>query len=268
MRKIVGRPNLSVIPDLPLPIHVRSAGYNEAAPGWEELADDKPFVQIFWCVQGTGEFILPDRQVILHPGETFYHLPGELHHHRSIDPVSPWHYYWFTFDGEHAVDFINSDGFGQQPRYGGSCPVELFMELEILVRRQTPFNQRYAIAKAAEIIARMGGNNEHLPAEDLVAAFLIAARENICDPDVTVERIADSLGVHRTTLNKHFKEKMKITPAVHLNMIRLQYALLLLKSTSSSIKEIAELAGFGSAGYFSKVVRKHTGQSPEEYRKK
>ena len=105
MRKKVYNPELLSNPGVPLPVHVRSAGYNEAEPGWEEIESDKPFVQIFWCVQGVGEIIYPERRFLLHPGETFYRLPGELHHHRNPDKKTPWHYYWFTFEGDGAADF-------------------------------------------------------------------------------------------------------------------------------------------------------------------
>ena len=265
MRKKVYNPELLSNPGGPLPVHVRSAGYNEAEPGWEEIESDKPFVQIFWCVQGVGEIIYPERRFLLHPGETFYRLPGELHHHRNPDKKTPWHYYWFTFEGDGAADFINAYGYGQQPRYSGSCPVKLFSELEILVRRSTPFHQRIAVARATEILALMGGGNQEISA-DPAERFLELAEKNLHDPGFNAETYALQIGIHRSTLNKLCRKKLGMTPGKYLNMIRIQHALQMLKETSASIKEISEKSGFSSPGYFCKVIRKTTSCSPKEYR--
>ena len=44
MRKIVSRPDPYVLPELPMPVHIRSAGYNEAEFGWSEFEpkEDRP----------------------------------------------------------------------------------------------------------------------------------------------------------------------------------------------------------------------------------
>lgn len=61
MRKVISRPDLS-LPELPLPVHIRSVGYNEAEYGWGERADGgrKNFEQVSgasedaesWCWRG------------------------------------------------------------------------------------------------------------------------------------------------------------------------------------------------------------------------
>lgn len=207
MRKIVSRPDPTRLPGFPMPVHIRSSGYNEAEYGWKEFEHgiDKPFVQLFWCVQGIGEITLPDRTILLHPGETFHHLPGEDHIHRSCDPENEWRYYWFTFDGPAAEAFIEAYGYPRENIYSGECPVNLFLELEILVRKHTPYAQRHALAVAAEILALAGGADDFVPEEGLVKRFLHLARESIQSPGVTVEALARKLGVHRTTLTDLFR---------------------------------------------------------------
>ena len=268
MRKIVGRPDLSSLPDLPLPIHIRSTGYNEAEPGWEEYETDKPLVQVFWCVQGQGLFLLPDGEAVLNPGETFFHLPGEVHHHRSCDPTAPWRYYWFTFDGPAAADFMLSYGYLRRSMYSGECPVELFLELEILVRKETMYSRRHALAVAAEILARMGGTDEAVPAEDLVRHALHLLRVHMREPELTVATLARKLGVHRTTLNNRFQEAMGFSPGACLDSLRLQHALRLLRNTAMSLKEVSEHSGLANQSYFCKLVRKAVGMTPGQYRER
>ncbi len=270
MRKIVSRPEPRILPDLPMPVHIRSSGYNEAEYGWTEFepGDEKQFVQLFWCIQGAGEIFLPGRTVTLHPGDTFYHLPNEDHHHRSCDPENEWHYYWFTFDGPAAEAFIAAYGYSQERMYSGECPVNLFLELEMLVRKHTPYAQRHALSVAAEILALAGGTDELVPEEGLVKRFLRLARESMRDPTVTIELLAKKLGVHRTTLTALFRSEMAITPGAYLDGLRIQHALSLLRETGMAVKEVAEHSGFMNMSYFSKLVRKATGHPPLEYRRK
>ena len=47
-------------------------------------------------------------------------------------------------------------------------------------------------------------------------------------------------------------------------MIKLNYALELLKKHSHSVTEISELCGFSSLDYFGKAFKKHFGKSPSE----
>lgn len=268
MRKIVSRPDPYVLPELPMPVHIRSAGYNEAEFGWSEFEpkEEKPFVQLFWCIQGAGEIQLADRTVILHAGETFHHLPHEDHRHRSCDPGHEWRYCWFTLDGSAAEAFIEAYGYPREAVYSGECPMNLFLELEMLVRKHTPYAQRHALSVAAEILALAGGTDDSKPNEGLVKRFLVLANESMRDPGATVEVLARKLGVHRTTLNAHFRAAMGLTPGMHLDRLRLQHALSLLRETDMSVKEVAEHAGFANVSYFCKLVGKATGRSPREYR--
>jgi len=269
MRKIISRPNPQVLPNLSLPVHIRSVGYNEADFGWFERikGELKDFVQVFWCVRGTGEFVFPGRTVRLSPGEVLYRLPLEEHYHKAVNPSVQWCYYWFTFDGPRAVDFIRSYGYPQTNLYGGECPVKYFLELETLLKQRTPYAQRHAVAVVAEVLALAGGKMSGSGEHDLVKQFLELAHRSFMDPEVTVTSLAQELRVHRTTLNRVFTRMMSIPPGVYLDQIRIQRALSLLQTTELSIKEISSLCGIAYVSYFCRLIRKNTGMTPAEYRK-
>lgn len=257
------------LPSLALPIHVRSVGYNEADCGWEERApgERKRFVQLFWCIRGIGEFVLNNRTVRLAPGEILYHLPGEEHIHRSVDPHSQWCYHWITFDGPGAADFMKSYGYPQANLYAGECPVNLFLEIALQLKQRTPYAQRHAVSIATEILALAGGRLARPHDSNLVKAFIECAHERFHDPGTTIGTIAKELGVHRTTLNRIFYHSMSISPSVYLDQIRIQRALSLLRETEQPIKEVAYLCGFLYTSYFCSVIRRNTGMTPAEYRR-
>lgn len=268
MRKIVERPNVRQLPSLPLPFHVRSVGYNEAYCGWKEFApgDWKNFVQLFWTVDGTGEVATPNGPFRVSPGEVFFRLPGEDHDHQAVAPKHFWRYYWFTFDGPGAADFLRSYDYPERGFYAGECPTHLFLEIETLLKERTLYAQRHAISVAAEILALAGGTLESSGEYDLVKQFIALVHENFRRPEVTAGALAASLSVHRTTLNRKFHAAMSLNPGEYLSQVRLQHALSLLRETELPVKEIACECGISGAGYFCQVVRRETGMSPMEYR--
>ncbi len=270
MLKSVGRPNVLQIPSLPLPFHVRSVGYNEAHCGWEEFAPGewKNFVQLFWTVDGMGEVATPKGPFRVKPGEVFLRLPFEIHDHRAVDPHRLWRYYWFTIDGPGAADFLRSYDYPVREFYAGECPTHLFLEIETLLKERTRYAQRHAISVAAEILALAGGTLESSGEHDLVKRFIALVHENFRQPGVTAGTLAASLSVHRTTLNRKFHAAMSLNPGEYLSQVRLQHALSLLRETELPVKEIAYECGIAGAGYFCRVVRRATGMSPVEYRRR
>lgn len=267
MRRIVSRPDPKTVPDFPLPFHVRSSGYNEAEPGWSEdaLPESKPFVQFFWCVQGIGEFILPDRSVRLPAEAVFFQLPGERHRHRSVAERTPWCYYWFTLDGERAADFMVAYGYGREAKPAGACPVELFHELQTLLPQGAPGAQRRAVAVVAAILAAAGADGYR--SDDRLHGFMEYVRVHLADPGLTAAGVAAALGVHRTTLNATVRAGLGKSPKEYIRQLRLQKALALLLETAWPVKCIAAETGFGKVDYFCAVIREHTGFTPLQYRR-
>ena len=82
---------------------------------------------------------------------------------------------------------------------------------------------------------------------------------------ISIERMSNELGYHRTHLNKLFKQATGVSPMQYLIKIRMQRAELLLAS-SMTIDQVASSVGYSDALYFSRRFRQWRGQSPSEYR--
>lgn len=63
-----------------------------------------------------------------------------------------------------------------------------------------------------------------------------------------------------------FKRCTGWAPIDYFTRLRMQYACRLLDSTSSSVKEIADVLGYGDAFYFSRVFKSVNHVAPSEYR--
>lgn len=86
------------------------------------------------------------------------------------------------------------------------------------------------------------------------------------DTKLTIEKLAEKLGVSRNYLSTIFRAKTGYSINEYLNLTRLEEAKRLLRESSILIYEVAERSGFSDQYYFSKVFKAHVGVTPNEYR--
>jgi two-component system response regulator YesN len=84
--------------------------------------------------------------------------------------------------------------------------------------------------------------------------------------DITLQEIADKFFLSREYISRKFKQDYHATLTDYLTNIRMQKAKSLLKNPYLKIYEIAYGVGYQNEKYFSKVFKKYTGQTPNEYR--
>lgn len=87
------------------------------------------------------------------------------------------------------------------------------------------------------------------------------------DDPPSVEEIANSLGISVSHLRASFRASCGVSLGRHLRRLRVEGACQLLKQTSKSVSEIAELCNFNSVDSFSRCFRSTMGVSPLAYRK-
>jgi AraC-like DNA-binding protein len=85
---------------------------------------------------------------------------------------------------------------------------------------------------------------------------------------LTVELIAQHVGVSPTHLFRLFRSTKQMTVMEFLTRFRLNYACMLLRDTQMSIKEIAHSTGYSSHAHFCQVFVRYHQCSPGEFRNK
>ena len=83
---------------------------------------------------------------------------------------------------------------------------------------------------------------------------------------ITVDDLANRLGITRKHLCAVFNRVLQITPKQFIILYRIEKACKLLLSSNQSIQEIAEAVGYTNQFYFSKEFKRIVGKSPSEYR--
>lgn len=81
-----------------------------------------------------------------------------------------------------------------------------------------------------------------------------------------IDALAYKLGVSLSHFTREFTKETGINPIRYLTNIRIQNAMDMLQNTELSINEIASQCGFSCGNYFSKIFKKNTQLSPNQFR--
>ena len=103
------------------------------------------------------------------------------------------------------------------------------------------------------------------PDEKLLERVMQSINHNLSNADLSVDKIADEVGISRVHLHRKMKELTGLTPHDFIRNIRMKKAASLLASGDMNVSEVMYACGFSNAASFSTVFKKMYGMSPREY---
>ena len=103
------------------------------------------------------------------------------------------------------------------------------------------------------------------PDEKLLERVMTAINHNLNNAELSVDRIADEVGISRVHLHRKMKELTGQTPHDFIRNIRMKKAASLLSAGDMNVSEVMYACGFSNAASFSTVFKKMYGMSPREY---
>ena len=235
-----------------------------------------PEYQLLYIIEGEGVFhsrTVPEAH--LREGDFFLLFPGEWH---SYHPTGRrgWKKYWIGFKGDNMDNRVRA-GFlsPQKPIYhvGYSAEiVQLYKQANAAAQAEEAYAQQlmagivnhligmmYSLERNIELKTR---NQAHV---DMINRAQLRIRESL-ESSLTIQQVAEELGVSYSNFRKLFKEFTGFSPATYQHDLRLQRAKELLSTTDMSIKEIAYRLNFESPDYFSAKFKIKTGRRPSELR--
>ncbi|OXM86755.1 response regulator [Paenibacillus rigui] len=84
--------------------------------------------------------------------------------------------------------------------------------------------------------------------------------------DLSVQLISDVLNMHPTYLSRLYKLETGENISEYITRLKMEKAILLLKTSTKKIYEISIEIGYQNPHYFIKLFKKHFGSTPQEYR--
>ena len=106
------------------------------------------------------------------------------------------------------------------------------------------------------------------PDDELLKRIMEVINENMSDSDLSVDVIAQKVGISRVHLNRKMKELTNQTPHNFIRNIRLKQAAKLLLDPNRNVTDVMYACGFSNAASFSTMFKNLYGCSPREYMNK
>jgi AraC-like DNA-binding protein len=270
---------------------VSTVGYEEILPGepyptkghadgyYFDLKQGRTLneYQLLYNPEGEGIFesahIPPTR---LKAGDMFLLFPGEWHTYHP-DPYIGWKSHWIGFKGRNMDDRVKA-GFlkPEKPIYhiGYSSVIEsLYRKAYESAVEEAAYSQQLMAGIVNHLIGKMyslernielGKNQTQV---NMVAKARLRIRESL-ESSLTIQEVAEELGVSYSNFRKLFKEYTGLSPATYQQELRLLRAKELLTTTDLSIKEIAYRLNFESPDYFSSKFKAKMGYKPSDIKAK
>ena len=185
-------------------------------------------------------------------------------------PISGrWRIYFFVFSGNAAEDIFSYFGFDDAEVFTG-CTKEIKETCETLCKNDDPFSQSFLIYGLLGKISKLRKMD---PSRTDVEKTTYGKILPVCDyiennykEPITLDDMADLIGVSKSYLCRIFKEAHGMTPVNYLMRIRISKAKRLLISTDMKIKFLSEECGFNDSSYFCMIFRRMEGMTPDEFR--
>ena len=250
-----------------------SAGYeirqNESYDWDGRKRGQTPFTVLQHTIGGEGRLRYENRSYRVGAGETLLVLVP--HNHRYWLPENGrWEYFWISMNGEEALRIhrLILAAAGPILRLQQATIDHLAdCSLRLIRDAKTP-----AVASALAYEAAMALYDDvfgsHAFAADLSAMQRVIDHINAnLDKPLPVNTLAEVSGLSRAHFSRVFAESEGLPPAEFVLQQRMQRAAKLLTHAAYlPVKEVAVLAGFDDANYFSKAFRRIYGINPTEFR--
>lgn len=108
---------------------------------------------------------------------------------------------------------------------------------------------------------------EQVSANKMRTQLMQYIEENFNNKNLSLSAVADHLNTSVYVATRLFKETTGKNFKEYVMDKRMEYAAMLLKSTSQKVTEISNMAGFENAEYFSSLFKTKYGMTPTQYRK-
>lgn len=251
-------------PPIALPLSLRSAQHAWIAPGRFGQPWSRRIIMAKWVVTGEAAMEVRGKRFHFGPGDVAIYTPDIPHAFWAVDGHNEM--CWFTTDGPLAEPFARHLDLQPGVFPFGPAPVQQIAEMmDSLDDPTTPGRRRsslLAVALMYDIADRVGFAG--LPPVVRQVQHIIEAE--FANPDLSTEGIAVRVTYHRGSLSRLFHQHTGVTIIDYMTKVRLQEAKLRLDQTTDKIAEVGRRCGFRDPTYFCRWVRKHTGQSPKQFR--
>ncbi len=228
--------------------------------------------KLYYITHGNCSITVDDTEYIAAAGDLFFIPAGVRHSHLNY-PDKPFKKYWIEFGVTPDNVIFSRFDMKRTVKIGPRSREHALFKRYAQISTSESFPDRLEIKSIilslVSYFIRASGTSAELmlPGESFLFKIQAYIDANIAR-NITTRGLAELLHIHPTHLIRIFKSETGQTPKEFITTSKIRTAKKLITTTEQSISEIAERVGYFDMAAFSKAFKKHTGYTPNQYRKK
>ncbi|MEW4922898.1 AraC family transcriptional regulator [Algibacter sp. 2305UL17-15] len=270
-------------------IHV---GYAKLDNSWNYKNVISPFVRLFLVTKGEANAYYTNQAFNLKPGY-LYLIPSFTYNSYGCDVYHEQYYTGFFEEIKLGMSIFNLKRFKYEVE-AQDIDYELFERLVEINPSKSVLNSNPETHINRSLL-NYGKNENAVPSYDvetqgilsiLLSRFVINVDGSSnsdgfkgdlnkviiyiakhLNEEITVSSLAKYCNLSPDHFSRSFYSKFQVTPNKYIQLKRIERAQFLLLTTKKSLKQVAQNVGFGNMSYFSRLFKKHAGETPAAFRK-
>ncbi|MCZ8510966.1 AraC family transcriptional regulator [Paenibacillus filicis] len=253
------------------PLH---AGRMIAKPNYISGPRQIRYYNLHYILDGQVVYAVNGEQVTLKKGDLFCLFPDTPFTYKVKERNPKLRMTWIGFNGEGAGPLLQYAGITEEKPYCREIPLPdlpgTFRELLHEFRRlRVCGGSLQFVSMICALLAQLAAVSKQEVHETNKLTWIQDSETfmNVHYAEgITVQDVADYVGLHRTHFSSVFSKKLGISPIQYLQRLRMRSGAKLLADTDLSVTEIALSLGYPDLYSFTRAFRKYYGASPTEFR--
>ena len=224
---------------------------------------------VHYVTRGKGRLWMNDTCYVIEKDTMFLIRPGITCVYQA-DKDDPWEYCWICIDGYDVENMLNNSGFDKVNLLffdKSNGEVRDAMLNFIFYFSKYKNNEYMLLSRLYNIFGHMKIQMKKQQAKSIHVERAIDYIYENYSKNISVNDIAEYLGIDRTYLYRLFKEEYNMSPQKYLLNFRLKTAMNKLEGGNMSIADIAYNCGFNDASAFCHQFKKVYKDTPLNYRR-
>lgn len=229
---------------------------------------------IHYILNGKGVYDDGKNMYSLRKGQGFLICPEILTYYQA-DERDPWHYVWVGFHGLQAEHYLYQCGLSKESPifvYDHNNDIQYCFQKMMESKQFSRGRENYLLGHLhlffsylIEEAHRQGRELTKEGEEDYYVKKAVDFVEKGYSRKITIQDMADHVGLHRSYLYTLFKQTLHLSPQEFLIKFRINKACELMRKEDLPIGYIAHSVGYEDPLLFSKIFKKVIGKSPSQY---
>lgn len=215
------------------------------------------------------EVIIDRKSHKLKAGDMFILFPRQFAQFRELPDEKPLMYRWIAFEGRRLKATLAQVQLspGEQIHLGKHHQLtDKLLSRTEAAYRDNNYSNLLPVSAAWELLYIISSvkTKDHSSTASIAETARYILDENF-STGISIEEVAATLQISRSTLYRHFSEAYSVSPKEYLDNLRMNYACELLNLSRMSAGEVAYACGFQSTTYFNRLFRQYHGAPPKRW---